>query len=207
VLGINSEAAFLLTVKGASAQAAIRQIEQQIAEGTDPTEAGASSVVVIPFSKLRRIQVGVRRLQLDYPDETDEARERRATFKTKANFAQRQVIAQEIARATGRTVTESSVDLGLLTVLRGPAVFAVLTAGLTWLVYSFAADIEAGKNVVLQGQRKGFQQLIIWLASILGTKVTLAIGGLFLAGWIGLAILWVVKRPQIHRLELGPASD
>jgi hypothetical protein len=207
ILGIDAGSVFVLTVK-ASTKGEIEPIEKRIAAGADPNSVGALDAVIIPFTKLRRIQVadGKRKLEFYYPPETETSRESKATFPTKVRFTERRAIAQEIAKATGRPVTESSVDASVLSVLYGPALFTALTAGATWTMYGMAADLEAGKEVVAHGRRKGVMQLLIWLAGILGTKAILVIGGVFIALWIGLAILLIVKRPQIIRLEFETAA-
>jgi hypothetical protein len=207
ILGINAESVFVLTVKAAT-KGEIEPIEKRIGAGADPNAVGASRAVIIPFAKLRRIQLGEGRRMLEffYPHETDGSRESKAKFPTKVRFRERREIAEQIASATGRPVTESSVNASLLRVLYGPALFAALTAGFTWMIYGMAADLEAGKEVVARGRRKGIQQLFIWLAGLLGTKVTLAIGVVFIALWVGLAILLIVKRPQVIRLEFETAA-
>jgi hypothetical protein len=207
ILGINAEGVFILTVKAAT-KGEIEPIEQRIGAGADPNSVGASRAVIIPFAKLRRIQLGEGRRMLEffYPHETDGSRESKAKFPTKVRFRERREIAEQIASATGRPVTESSVNASLLRVLYGPALFAALTAGFTWMIYGMAADLEAGEEVVARGRRKGIQQLFIWLAGLLGTKVTLVIGCVFIALWVGLAILLIVKRPQVIRLEFETAA-
>jgi hypothetical protein len=207
ILGINGDSVFILTVRRTT-QDALEAIKMRLTAGADPNQVGASSALIIPFAKLRRIQAtdGRRVLEFFSPRESDDSKESRAKFPIKVRITERVAIAQEIARATGRPVTETSVDAGVLSVLKAPAVFAALIAGFTWELHRTAAELEAGKEVVAFGRRKGVMQLLIWLSGALGTTMTLVIGGVLMAAVIALAVALIVKRPQVHRLEFETAS-
>jgi hypothetical protein len=205
ILGIDSEAVFLLTMVGLSKKSALQKIQTQLVEGAAPTEVGAAEVVSIPFSNLRRIQVSELWQTVDfrYADATNNDKERHTTFQTEGPFEYCQSIAREVASAAQRTSNESFADASVLSVLLMPGIFAAIIAIFVGVLYTTAAELEAGTQVVAQGRKAGMKQLLIWLSSILGTKMTLAIGGLCFAAVIFWAFKRIAKRPQILTLDFA----
>ena len=164
---------------------------------------GASVIETIPFAKLRRIQASElwKTVEFRYTDPANEAKERRTVFQTDGPFEYCQSIVRAISSASQRSNQESFADASILSVLLMPGLALGIVAIFVGVLYSTAADLEAGKEVVAQGRRAGLKQLLIWLSAILGTKVTLLIGGISFVAiniWI---FRRIVKRPQILKLD------
>jgi hypothetical protein len=89
--------------------------------------------------------------------------------------------------------------------LAPPAIIGLIS-GLLWAGLNQSANqLAAGEEVEIRGTRRGLKQLMVWLAEILGTSGTIALGVVLLILVLGWAAARVFKRPQrtVWRPEAG----
>ncbi len=64
------------------------------------------------------------------------------------------------------------------------------------LVYMAAVGTEQGDEARVHGRNAGAKRLLLFVANLLGTNGTIAVGAILLALFVGWAVMRVVKRPQ-----------
>jgi hypothetical protein len=170
----------------------LKGVLEALERGQAPSNAGAKSVVSLDTRKIGKAQVSPGNGSLTLFEEGDGA--------TKLSFSTGDGNADEILRTilakSERTFQPTQEEIGVVEALIPPAVIGAL-GGLFWAgVYQSAGKMAAGEVVEAHGRRRGMQQLLIWVAELLGTGGTIAAGAVLLALIVGWAAKRVVKRPE-----------
>jgi hypothetical protein len=105
------------------------------------------------------IHHGGKSLSLDFGD-AQNVKNVAATLSEIRNFN-----VSQGSQTTFSAMTPSLIGLGV-------------TAVLTWLIHSMAAEIAMGQDVDVSGRKSLYKRIFAWLAETLGTTGTLAVGGL-----------------------------
>lgn len=166
----------------------LEQVTEQILAGADPGQQPHAELKRFPLSELTEIRgyEGWTHVDVKHRDAAGKTDEATLYFATMNTFAQ----ARELAGAIGRPSRESEPRSSLIGLLSFPGIVFLACGVILGLIYLAANDLESGKDVPVGGRRALLKAIIAGIASVLGTKGVLIIGGILLL----LIFVWVVKN-------------
>jgi hypothetical protein len=185
-----------LTLKGK-----VKKVMEALEQGGDPGQAGGKLVETLDAKSIRKAEVspGSDSLKLY----GDGEKPRTLSFSTDGNRADE--VLQVILAQSGRSFHTAQEEIGVIEALAPPAIIGLIS-GLLWAGLNQSANqLAAGEEVEIRGTRRGLKQLMAWLAEMLGTSGTIALGVVLLILVLGWAAARVFKRPQrtVWRPETG----
>lgn len=165
---------------------------EALEEGRPLAEAGGKVVASLDVQRISKAEVSPENSSLTlYGDGDSPAKLNYSTGDGDAD----KILAAVIERS-GRTFATNQEDIGAVEAVLPLAIFGGI-GGLFWMgVYQSAGQLAAGEQVEARGRRKGMQQILIWIAELLGVHGAIAIGVVGLTLIIGWAVSRIVKRPQ-----------
>jgi hypothetical protein len=205
VLALTGDAVHHISFSGKNAKQEATEAVTALLAGKDPATVVSSSSKAVPLAAINRVEVS-------HDHGTVKFHTVEADKPVKVEFMVRSGddgpgIARAVVERTAITHPERSEDIGVVEALLAPVILGVI-AGVAWVFVYFAAtalDSDEEINVAQGGRRgRGLKRLIVFVAEILGTNGTIAVGAVLLAAFVGWAILRVVKRPQ--QLVWGPPA-
>ena len=90
-------------------------------------------------------------------------------------------------------------DYSLLKQIQSPGIVALVSAGLTALLYNTALSLERGEHVSTSGRRGFMKKIFVAIADFLGSTGTLVVGGLTTLFFLYL-IFKIVRNPKEGKL-------
>lgn len=90
-------------------------------------------------------------------------------------------------------------DYSLLTQIQSPGIVALVSGGLTALLYNTALSLERGEYVSTSGRRGLMKKIFVAIADFLGSTGTLVVGGLITLFFL-YEIFKIVRNPKEGKL-------
>ncbi len=171
----------------------VKGVIEALEQGQPPASVGAKSVETLDARTISKAEVSPGNTSLTLHGGVDGST--KLAYTTGDSDAD--AILHAILAQSGRTFQPAEEEIGVVEALVPPAIFGVV-AGLLWAgVYSSAGQIEAGEEVeVRAGRRAGLRRLLVWVAELLGTGGTIAVGVVLLALILGWAAARIIRRPK-----------
>jgi hypothetical protein len=170
----------------------VSKVLESLQQGQPASSAGASSVETLDTRTIKKAEVSPGNSSLTLHGGPEGSK--KVSYSTSGSDADQ--ILQTILATTGQTFQQSKEEIGVMEALLPPAIFGGLTGLFWWGVYQYAGQAAAGEEVEITGRRRGFKQILLWVAEMLGTTGTIAVGVVLLALILGWAAARVVKRPE-----------
>jgi hypothetical protein len=171
----------------------VQGVLEALQQGQAPADVGAKSVETLDARTIGKAEVSPGNGSLTLHGEGDGAKALSfSTAESNADEVLRAILAQ-----SGRTFQPAQEEIGVVEALVPPVFLGVL-GGLFWMgVYQSAGKLAAGEEVEVHGlRRRGLQRLLIWVAEILGTGGTVAVGVVLLVLVLGWAAKRIIHRPE-----------
>jgi hypothetical protein len=170
----------------------VRKFLEALEQGGNPGEAGAKLVETLDAGSISKAEISPGNGSFKLYGEGEKPR--------RLSFSADGVGADEVLRTllaqSGRTFDSVQEEIGVIEALVPPAVIGAI-GGLLWAgINQSAQQLASGHEVRISGRRRGAQQLMVWLAEMLGTSGTMALGVGLLVLVVGWAAARVFKRPQ-----------
>jgi len=205
VLVLSGEALYRIEFQGKNAKREATEAVTALLRGKDPASIVSSGSKIVPLSAIQRVEVSHDR-------DTVKVHTVEGDKPVKLEFTVRSGddapgIARAVVERAAISHPERSEDIGVVEALIGPVIMGVIVGFLWALVYGAATTLDAGEEInVAQGSSRGrfFKRIVVFIAELLGTNGTIAVGVLLLAAFLGWSIHRIVKRPQ--RLVWGPPA-
>ncbi len=170
----------------------LKSVLEGLAGGQEPASAGAKSVETLDARTISKAELSPGNSSLTLHGGPEGSKQLAYTTGDQ-NAGQ---ILQAILARSGQTFQQSQEEIGIVEALL-PAAIVGGIGGLFWAgVYHSAGQIAAGEEVEVRGRRRSLQRLLIWVAELLGTGGTIAVGAVLLALILGWAAMRVIKRPE-----------
>ena len=192
VLVLTGDALHRIEVKGDKAKQEVPALAAAIGQGQDV--AGHPGARVVPLASVRRVEVAPGHSSVKFHHEA-EGKPGSLEFSV-AEAAHAREIARAAVERAGLPAEERSEDITVGEALMPPIILGAIV-GVVWgLLYMAAVGIEQGDEARIRGRHAGRKRILAFVAQILGTNGTLAVGAVLLALFVGWAVMRVVKRPQ-----------
>lgn len=171
----------------------LKGVLEALEQGRAPSDAGAKSVEALDARTIAKAEVSPGNGSLTLHGEGDSPK--KLTFGTSDGNAD--AILRAILAQSGRSFLPTQEEIGIVEALIPPAIIGVL-GGLFWAgVYQAAGRMANGEAVeVTRVRRRGLQRVLIWVAEMLGTGGTVAIGVVLLVLILAWAARRVIRRPE-----------
>ncbi len=205
VLVLTGDALHRIEFSGKNAKREVTEVVTALLGGKDPASVVSSGSKTVPLSAIQRVEVSHDRDTVKFL--TVEADKPVKVEFTVRSGDDAPGIARAVVVRAAISHPERNEDIGVAEALLGPVIMGVIVGVLWAFVYGASTTLDAGEEInVAQGSSRGrfFNRIIVLIAELLGTNGTIAVGALFLAAFLGWAILRIVKRPQ--RLVWGPPA-
>lgn len=194
ILVLRGQEVHLFKVTGMSMllKGKVRKVLDALEQGQDPVEAGGKLVETLDARAIGKAEVAPGNGSLKLYGDGEKPRS--ISFSTEGSTADE--VLKAILDQSGRNFQTEQEDIGVVEALVPPAIFGVL-GGLLWLgINQSAGKLAAGEEVEARGRRRAIQELLNWVAGLLGTTGTMILGGVLLALIVGWAGSRLVNRPQ-----------
>jgi len=176
-----------LTLKGK-----VKKVLEALEQGGDAVAAGGKVVETLDAKSIGKAEVSPGNDSLKLYDEGETPRT--LSFSTDGSRADE--VLQLILAQSGRSFQTAQEEIGVIEALAPPAIIGLIS-GLLWAGLNQTANrLAAGGEVEIRGTRRGLKQMMVWLAEMLGTSGTMALGVVLLLLVLGWAAARVSKRPQ-----------
>jgi hypothetical protein len=203
VLVLAGDTLYHFTFTGKNAKREGADATTALLGGQNPATVAASTSKVVPLSAIQRVEVSHGRDTVKF--RTVDAGKPVVLEFTVRSDDDAPTIARAVVERAGMKYPERSEDISVVEALIGPVIMGVI-AGVLWaFVYGAATTLDSGQEVdVAQGSSRGraFKRIVFFIAGLLGTKGTIAVGVVLLLVVVGSSVHRIVKRPQ--RLVWGP---
>ncbi len=166
----------------------LEEAANRILSGSDPAELPHAELQRFPLSDLTQIRAyrGWTYIDVRHRDAAGKVGEVTLYFNT-LDPSDR---ARELAGAMGRNYRESELRASIFSLLTFPGIVLVVVGFVLGLIYLAASDLEQGKEVPINGRRAILKATFVGIASVLGTKGCLILGGILLL----LVVAWIAKK-------------
>jgi len=194
ILVLRGQDVSLLKVTGMSMmlKGKVRKVLEALEQGQSPEEAGGKLVESLNARTISKAEISPGNGSLTLHGEGD--RPKKLSFSTEGSTADE--VLRTILEQSGRDFQPAQEEIGVVEALIPPAIIGVL-GGLFWAGINQSANtLAAGQVVEIKGRRQGMQQMLVWVAELLGTNGTLALGVLLLVLIVGWAIARIARRPE-----------
>ena len=205
VLALTGDALYRIGFSGKNAKQEAAEAAKALLEGKAPALVVAGDSKVVPLAAIGRVEVSHGRDEVKF--HTSEGGKPVTVQFSVRSGDDAPGIARAVVERAAIAHPERNEDIGVVEALLGPVIMGVIVGVLWAFVYGAATSIDNHEDVkVGLGTRRsrGFKRAVLFVAEMLGTNGTIAVGAVLLAAFLGWAVLRVVKRPQ--RLVWGPAS-
>ncbi len=202
VLALIGDTLYRFGFSGKNARQEAAEAVSTLAGGQDPAGIKASESKAVPVAAIQRVEVShdrdTVRVQAPQGDKTE-----KVEF-TVQSGDDAVAIARTILAQTSIDPQERSEDISVFEALLGPVILGVIAGVILALIYTTANGLESGEDInpnkgSLRG--RGLKRLAVFVAGLLGTKGTIAVGAILGIGLVAWAVRLIVKRPQ--RLAWG----
>jgi hypothetical protein len=171
----------------------VQGVMEALQQGEPPASVGAKSVETLDARTISKAEVSPGNATLTLHGGADGSTELAYT----TGDSDADAILKEILAQSGRTFQPAEEEIGVIEALIPPGIFGALAAIFWFAVYSSAGQMEAGEEVdVRPGRRAGLRWLLVWVAELLGTGGTIALGVVLLALILGWAAARIIRRPK-----------
>jgi hypothetical protein len=166
---------------------------EALQQGRAPSEVGAKSLETLDTRKIAQASVDPGNASLTLKGEGDNPQS--LTFSSADSKAGE--ILQAILAQSGRNFQPAQEEISFMEAIVPPLILGAICGALWAAVYFSAADMEGGKEVEVKGfRRRGLQRMAIWVAQLLGTNGTIALGIGLAVLFIGWAAMRIIRRPE-----------
>ena len=202
VLALTGDALYRIEFTGKNARSEATEVATALLGGQNPASVVSSASKVVPLSAIQRVEVSHDRDTVKFHGVEGEQ-------PSKVEFTVRSGddapgIARAVVERAAIAHPERSEDIGVFEALLSPVILGAIVGALWAMVYFAATGIEQGEEIHVRGRRGGIKRLFVFVAEMLGTNGTIALGAVLLVAFLGWAVLRIVKRPQ--RLVWGPPA-
>ena len=205
VLALTGDTLYRFEFSGNNAKREAAEAATTLAGGQPPVGVVGGSAKTIPVSAIQRVEVSHDRDTVKFHT-VEQGKPVKVEFMVRTGD-DAPGIARTVVERAGIEHPERSEDISVFEALLAPVTLAVICGVLWAIVYGIATGIEDGEEVNPNrgGMRgRGIKRFFVFIASMLGTNGTIAVGVLLLVAFIAWAVMRVVKRPQ--RLVWGPPA-
>lgn len=172
----------------------VKAVIEGLEQGLAPTEVKAKSVETLDVPSITKAEIDPENRTLRLYGPGADGKEQMLSFMSDEPNADG--ILRTILARGNQTFQPMLEPISVAEALLPPGIVGVLGA-LFWAgLYQSAGELAAGNVVEVHGRRRGLQQLMHWIAEVLGVTGVIAVGVVLLTLILGWAAKRIVKRPE-----------
>jgi hypothetical protein len=172
----------------------VKAVMEGLEQGLAPDEVKAKSVETLDVRSITKAEIGPENRTLHVYGPGADGKEQMLSFMSDVPNADG--ILQAILARGNQTFQPTQEPISVGEALLPPGIVGVLGALLWAGLYQSAGALAAGNVVEVHGRRRGLQQLLNWVAEVLGVTGVIAVGVVLLCLILGWAARRIVKRPE-----------